>query len=158
MLNKFVLNFRVLKVNYYCIILLLYSEVTRQTMIIKSYFLLFSFRESVTQLTSLATAPTIFSWNLSGGTSADASSRLHLRSSCSQVARKQPVEVFKPPSLAFADGSDVNSVFKIPRSRRDPCGAICQDRSSISITLRGQKVQQGAGRLFTRDEEDGELF
>lgn len=67
-------------------------------------------------------------------------------------------EVFRPASLAFGDGSDVNSIFKVPPSRRDSTSSVCSNRSDVSTTSRGTNVPQGAGRLFTCDDEDGELF
>lgn len=108
------------------------------------------------------------SWNLPGGTLADAmmdARRRSLRQTRSEVVststhkRQQPAgEVFRPPSLAFGDGSDANSIFKVPPSRRDSTSSVCSNRSDISITSRGMNVPQGAGRLFTCDDEDGELF
>lgn len=95
---------------------------------------------------------------MSGGTLADTLPKPSLRSYRSEMARQQPGEVFRPPSLAFGDGSDANSIFKVPPSRRDSSSSICSNRSDISITSRGQNVPQGAGRLFTCDDEDGELF
>lgn len=84
-----------------------------------------------------------------------------LRPSRSEVVtstRQPPAEVFRPPQLAFGDGSDANSIFKVPPSRRDSSSSVCSNRSDISITSRGMNVPQGAGRLFTCDDEDGELF
>ena len=119
------------------------------------------------QLTTFARAITNFSTNLSGGTLADTmmdARRRSLRPTRSEVVstttskRQPPVEVFRPPSLAFGDGSDANSIFKVPPSRRDSSSSVCSNRSDISITSRGTNVPHGAGRLFTCDDEDGELF
>ena len=67
-------------------------------------------------------------------------------------------ESFRAPRLVFgADGSD-NSVFKVPSaqsSRRDSTSSISSNRSDVSTT---SKLPHGAGRLFTCDDEDGELF
>lgn len=87
--------------------------------------------------------------------------RRSLRPSRSEVVtstRQPPAEVFRPPQLAFGDGSDANSIFKVPPSRRDSSSSVCSNRSDISVTSRGMNVPQGAGRLFTCDDEDGELF
>nr|CAH0104580.1 unnamed protein product [Daphnia galeata] len=101
-----------------------------------------------------------------GGTLADAMIDARRRSmrptrsevTCSSRERQAPAEVFRPPQLAFGDGSDANSIFKVPPSRRDSTSSVCSNRSDISITSRGTNVPQGAGRLFTCDDEDGELF
>ncbi|XP_057368948.2 golgin subfamily A member 4-like isoform X2 [Daphnia carinata] len=101
-----------------------------------------------------------------GGTLADAmidARRRSLRPSRSDVVttgreRQAVTEVFRAPQLAFGDGSDANSIFKIPPSRRDSTSSVCSNRSDISITSRGTNVPHGAGRLFTCDDEDGELF
>jgi hypothetical protein len=113
-----------------------------------------------------ASATTNFLTNLSGGTLADAmidARRRSMRPTRSEVAstsreRQEPIEVFRPPQLAFGDGSDANSIFKVPPSRRDSTSSVCSNRSDICITSRGTNVPHGAGRLFTCDDEDGELF
>ncbi|XP_046458153.1 COP1-interactive protein 1-like isoform X4 [Daphnia pulex] len=101
-----------------------------------------------------------------GGTLADAmidARRRSMRPTRSEVVstsreRQEPIEVFRPPQLAFGDGSDANSIFKVPPSRRDSTSSVCSNRSDVSITSRGTNVPHGAGRLFTCDDEDGELF
>ena len=118
------------------------------------------------QSTRNTSATTNFLTNLSGGTLADAMIDARRRSmrptrsevTCSSRERQAPTEVFRPPQLAFGDGSDANSIFKVPPSRRDSTSSVCSNRSDISITSRGTNVPQGAGRLFTCDDEDGELF
>jgi hypothetical protein len=90
--------------------------------------------------------------------------RRSMRPTRSEVAstskeRQETIEVFRPPQLAFSgDSEDVSSIFKVSPSRRDSTSSVCSNRSDICITSRGTNVPHGAGRLFTCDDEDGELF
>jgi hypothetical protein len=65
-------------------------------------------------------------------------------------------EVFKAPALATSDFSG-KSIFKIPSARRESTSSVCSSRSDASNTSR-INVPQGAGKFFTCDDEDGELF
>jgi len=79
------------------------------------------------------------------------------RSEVVQSTRSMNDESFKPPRLVFGDAADC-SVFKVPSvqsSRRDSTSSISSNRSDVSTTSR---LPHGAGRLFTCDDEDGELF
>lgn len=69
------------------------------------------------------------------------------------------VEVFRAPSLTSSDGSLAACTIKAPPSsreslyRRDSLNSLCSTPSDAS-----SRLPQGAGRLFTCDDEDGEQF
>jgi len=104
--------------------------------------------------------------NLPGGTLADAVIDVQRRSMrptrwevvSTSRERQEPIEVFRPHQLAFGDGSEANCILKVFPDHRDLTSSVCSSHCDIYVTSRCMNVPHGAGRLFTCDDEDGELF
>ena len=106
-----------------------------------------------------------------GGTLADSimeARRKSLRPSRSEVpfASQPHDKVFKAPRSAlgetFCSSSTLDSVmanetFKVPNSRRESTSSVRSNQSDVSTTSRSN-VPNGAGRLFSCEDEDGEQF
>lgn len=81
------------------------------------------------------------------------SRRRTLRSTRSEVVTARPYLAEEPSRGGI--GND--SIFKVPSSRRESTSSVCSNASTSTLS-RGVNIPQGAGRLFSCDDEDGELF
>ena len=79
------------------------------------------------------------------------------RSEISTGTRSSSNDGFKAPVTSSDFGGGAKNKFKMPSSRRESTSSVCSNRSVASDSSR-INVPQGAGRLFTCDDEDGELF
>jgi len=84
------------------------------------------------------------------------SRRRTLRSTRSEVVTARPY-LAEEPSRGGKDGIGNDSIFKVPSSRRESTSSVCSNASTSTLS-RGANIPQGAGRLFSCDDEDGELF